>query len=368
MSKASKDNGFLQLANELAAQFASRAFTGQQLAILFVVMRFTYGYQADAYAYTAAQVAEHTGIDPSDVRKHIKALLAAGVLREKAEGVGINPNLDQWEIPPRKEGKFPCPKQGKFPRATGEIPPEKQGKSPCMVAQKSAQDATSAEPKEKKESIKETLPPKGVSQVEGVAPRFSGLAAIANEAEWVEGEQARFLKLVNLSKVKDLGLLQGKTAEQVKVYLAFSTEYRATGWAYLEDRKASEPALPPPPKGYTLFTLVDYLQDPSKYPAVARKQPALTDEDLAAAQPAPDNPWKDKPYWRMFDPRFVDAVRPGPEGQMSYILTTIGNRYGEEVWGQVAGLHRSKGLDAAMARIVPLWFNQAHTLKGAANG
>lgn len=307
MSKASKDNGFLPLANELAEQFARRAFKAQELAILFVVMRQTYGVkQRDSWPYTAQQVADATGIDVSDTRKHVKALLVAAVLREKDGGIGINPDLDQWAIAMRGEGKSPCQKRGNPPVEGGEIPPKKRGNSPekegnfpSGTTAKAANEASSAAPKDKKESIKETPSiPQGEGREGGEeAPKFYGLSAIAAEAEWGDGEQDRFFSLLGFSgdrlrQLRNLSMLQGKTAEQVKAYLAFSSEYRAKGWAYLEARMTST-EIPLPPKGRSLDTLVDYLQDPSKYPAMA---PATVAAPVKVAQMRPADPlsvWRD---------------------------------------------------------------------------
>jgi phage replication O-like protein O len=97
MASPQLENGYTRLANELLEQFACRAFTQRELAVLLVILRNTYGVKGrKSYPYATRQIAEASGIHQAHVRATIAALQESRVVIVANGEIGIEKDHDLW--------------------------------------------------------------------------------------------------------------------------------------------------------------------------------------------------------------------------------------------------------------------------------
>lgn len=155
MASPQTENGFTRIANELLEAFTLGGFSRRELVVLLRILRVTYGYGQKVAHVSARQVAEATGLDESAVRKTLKSLIDAQVIAVTDDGIGIQKDFEKWVKLTCSDGSKRPGRQVKTTRQAGQNDPEKQVNLTRATRPKSAQDAESQAPKEKKESIKE---------------------------------------------------------------------------------------------------------------------------------------------------------------------------------------------------------------------
>jgi phage replication O-like protein O len=103
------DNGFTRIANEILENIYSRKFTANQLIVILVVWRYTYGFQRKEHVFSLSFLAEVTGIDRKAVKRALDSLIEANVIivvREadfnNARCLAFNKNYDEWKIDHRR--------------------------------------------------------------------------------------------------------------------------------------------------------------------------------------------------------------------------------------------------------------------------
>jgi phage replication O-like protein O len=75
------EHGHTRIANELLTHLAAYLHgRGSQLAIMLVVMRYSYGYSRKEAYLTISEIARHLGADRSNVKRAVKSLVEAQVL------------------------------------------------------------------------------------------------------------------------------------------------------------------------------------------------------------------------------------------------------------------------------------------------
>ncbi|MGR3220246.1 MAG: replication protein [Candidatus Anammoxibacter sp.] len=85
MANPQKENGHLDIANEIGEAFRRLHLSGNQWQLLWVILRQTYGWQKTTDKISISFFEKHTGIDRRDVVKGLKKL-------EEMEIVGKNTN------------------------------------------------------------------------------------------------------------------------------------------------------------------------------------------------------------------------------------------------------------------------------------
>lgn len=106
MSSPQIENGYTRIANELLDAIVRYPFTRREYAILFLIIRMTYGYNKKEDAISFWQIAEITGINRSDVSKSIAELVAKNVVKKTENGrfshgqsipfLAVNKHYKQW--------------------------------------------------------------------------------------------------------------------------------------------------------------------------------------------------------------------------------------------------------------------------------
>ena len=108
MASPQKENGFTPIANEILENIYSRKFTANQLTILLVVFRFTYGFQRKEHEFSLGFLSDATGIDRKSIKRALDDLLAKNVLVvtkpatfNEPRKLSFNKNYETWDIPKR---------------------------------------------------------------------------------------------------------------------------------------------------------------------------------------------------------------------------------------------------------------------------
>lgn len=108
MANPQKENGFTPIANEILESVYSRKFTANQLFILLVLWRYTYGFQRKDHDLSLGFISEATGIDRKAVKRAMDNLLENNVVVVTKEAtfsesrrLAFNKNYESWNIEKR---------------------------------------------------------------------------------------------------------------------------------------------------------------------------------------------------------------------------------------------------------------------------
>lgn len=137
MANPSVRNGHIDIANELAEQFARTSLTGQEWRVLWVILRQTWGYKAgkrkrDRSAVSSRFIAKATGMKRANVKRCLRSLGDACLIIDLPDGVGLNQNYEMWVVVKRLPGsrkatgsqKTPTPGSQKTPKRGSLLTPK----------------------------------------------------------------------------------------------------------------------------------------------------------------------------------------------------------------------------------------------------
>ncbi len=106
MANPSLNNGYFQIANEIADVLARTSISGSEIRIFWVVCRKTWGWvdkkipnrrkDFDKISYT--QFSELTGMKHVNVVRSVQSLVAKRLLLKNEQGYGINQDYDEWVV------------------------------------------------------------------------------------------------------------------------------------------------------------------------------------------------------------------------------------------------------------------------------
>lgn len=129
MASPQKENGHTQIANEIIEHIVKRKFAANQLTIILLVIRFTYGFQRKEHNFSIGFVADATGMDKKAAKRAIDSLIEAKVLIVTQEASFTNPrrlafnkDYERWQIEERGQKKREEAKQpggGRFDHTPG---------------------------------------------------------------------------------------------------------------------------------------------------------------------------------------------------------------------------------------------------------
>lgn len=103
MANPALKNGYISVANELVEQFAKHNIPGNEMRILWVVWRKTWGWKdgdrkKDWDWISYSQFEKATGLKHADVGRCIKALVGKHLLLKKENSLKFNQNHDEWVV------------------------------------------------------------------------------------------------------------------------------------------------------------------------------------------------------------------------------------------------------------------------------
>lgn len=104
MADVQPENGFLRIATELMDEIIRRDFSKRQMAILYFIIRLSYGCQRKNCIIEKFNLFEVAGINKVDIKKELKFLRECFVINwdEKTMIFSINKDYDKWQISPSK--------------------------------------------------------------------------------------------------------------------------------------------------------------------------------------------------------------------------------------------------------------------------
>ena len=105
MASPQTENGFTRIANELMEVIPLYKFNGTQFRILFVVLRYTYGFQRKSHELSLTFIADSTGMHKQQIKRELDILIKNKVLIEeeppsfnKPRIIRFNKNYNEWLI------------------------------------------------------------------------------------------------------------------------------------------------------------------------------------------------------------------------------------------------------------------------------
>ena len=125
MANPQTENGFTRIANEVLESVYSRKFSANQLTIVLVIWRKTYGYQRKEHEFSLSYFSEVTGIDRKAVKRVVDSLIENKVILVVKEAgftsarvLEFNKDYEEWTIEHRG-GKNDHTTGGKNDHTTG---------------------------------------------------------------------------------------------------------------------------------------------------------------------------------------------------------------------------------------------------------
>ena len=105
------ENGYTRVANEILEIMAKTKFSPTQYRIIFVVWRYTYGFQRKSHDLSLTFLSEATGCDLRQLQRELKRLIKMKVLISKevvgrTREVGFNKKVSQWAIGETTNGEI----------------------------------------------------------------------------------------------------------------------------------------------------------------------------------------------------------------------------------------------------------------------
>ena len=99
MANPQKENGHVEIANEIIEELARVNLSAYEWRVLMIVLRKTYGWQKKTDRISLSQIAKATGIQRPHVVRAKKTLIDKKLLIERQGEIGPNKNYEQWQSP-----------------------------------------------------------------------------------------------------------------------------------------------------------------------------------------------------------------------------------------------------------------------------
>jgi phage replication O-like protein O len=101
MASPQKEDGYTALANEILEAMARTKLSPTQYRLLFVVWRYTYGFQRKETGLSLTFLANATGCDKRQIQRELKDLERRKIIfqntpKGSTRVIGFNKNYDQW--------------------------------------------------------------------------------------------------------------------------------------------------------------------------------------------------------------------------------------------------------------------------------
>lgn len=95
-----KENGHVDIANEIVEALARTSFSSYESRILWCIFRKTYGWQKKEDWISISQFKEMTGLHPSHISRSLKLLIQKKIVTKGGNKIAFNKFYSQWcELP-----------------------------------------------------------------------------------------------------------------------------------------------------------------------------------------------------------------------------------------------------------------------------
>lgn len=124
MASPQKEDGFIPIANEIAEAFMRLNLSPQEVRVLWVILRKTYGFNKKEDCISLSQFSQMTGIDRRHVHRALKKLSSKQVIvvtqigDRKSARYCFQKNFDLWEIKSVTQTGDSCSQTGDRKSAT----------------------------------------------------------------------------------------------------------------------------------------------------------------------------------------------------------------------------------------------------------
>jgi len=102
MANPQKENGHVDIANELVEALAKTYLSSYESQVLWAIFRKTYGWHKKEDWITNTQITEMTGIAESHVSRTIKKLIKRNIVSKNGKKLFFQKNYDKWEKIPKQ--------------------------------------------------------------------------------------------------------------------------------------------------------------------------------------------------------------------------------------------------------------------------
>ena len=101
MAKPQKENGHVDIANEIVEALARTSLSGYESRILWVIFRKTYGWHKKEDWITNTQISDMTGIAETHTSRTIKILLWKNIILKNGNKLAFQKDYDKWKKLPK---------------------------------------------------------------------------------------------------------------------------------------------------------------------------------------------------------------------------------------------------------------------------
>jgi phage replication O-like protein O len=98
-----KENGYTPIANEILEAIAKVKLSPTQYRIIFIVWRYTYGFNRKEHDLSLGFLSEATGCDKRQLQRELKELAKMNIVKQKIKNgicrkLGFNKHYDTWVV------------------------------------------------------------------------------------------------------------------------------------------------------------------------------------------------------------------------------------------------------------------------------
>ena len=156
MANPQKENGHVDLANEIVEAMAKTYFSSYEIQVLFAIFRKTYGWHKKEDWITGSQLVNMTGINKSHISRTLKRLIKRNLITKNGKKISFQKDYEKWRKLPNQVTSEKLPNQDKkLPKQVTEVTQIGNKKLPKQVNTKETKETSTKEiyTKEKKISF-----------------------------------------------------------------------------------------------------------------------------------------------------------------------------------------------------------------------
>lgn len=101
MANPQKEDGHVDIANEIVEALAKTQLSGYESRVLWIVFRKTYGWHKKEDWITNTQISEMTGIIKTHISRTVKGLIQRNIIIRNGKKIAFQKNYDKWKKLPK---------------------------------------------------------------------------------------------------------------------------------------------------------------------------------------------------------------------------------------------------------------------------
>jgi len=154
MANPQREDGHIDIANEIAEALMKIELNGYQNRVLWAIFRKTYGWHKKEDWIANTQIAEMTGIAESHISRTIKSLIQRNIVTKNGKKLSFQKDYDKWKKLPELVSNEKLPNMDKkLPELVNEVTKYGKKKLPNMVDTKETKKTVTKETITKEKGI-----------------------------------------------------------------------------------------------------------------------------------------------------------------------------------------------------------------------